>query len=284
MIDALIQRGTLNSGRPIDYAFGLAHGTYRGLPTVSHSGGDAGYRANFLRFPDEGVTFLCMSNLADINAVAASCQAADIYLAGRLVQKTARAPANETVGARGGDLTELAGWYWQEDDEFGWRIERDALDLVLRFGPDAHTALYSVGHGRDRNAEDSLRLCFSPDDDSGRGRLTAQWDDGHDPFDLYKTEEFAPAASDLASFEGLYVSDEVMPRHRITAHDGQLVLLRAKFKPDSLRPLIRDYFRGAIGGLRFVRGQDGQVRSFVLNKGRIRGMEFVRDLSLRRTD
>ena len=31
----------------------LSHGTYRGLPTVGHGGADAGYRSQFLRFPDQ---------------------------------------------------------------------------------------------------------------------------------------------------------------------------------------------------------------------------------------
>ena len=47
-----LERGKLNSGKVIDYAFGLALGKYRGLPTVGHGGADAGYRADFLRFPN----------------------------------------------------------------------------------------------------------------------------------------------------------------------------------------------------------------------------------------
>ena len=43
--------GVLNSGKKIDYASALRIGTYRGLPTVSHSGSWAGYRAQLLRFP-----------------------------------------------------------------------------------------------------------------------------------------------------------------------------------------------------------------------------------------
>ena len=37
----------------INYALGLSHGAYRDLPTVGHGGSDAGYRSQFLRFPEQ---------------------------------------------------------------------------------------------------------------------------------------------------------------------------------------------------------------------------------------
>src|SRR5688500_16593639 len=41
MLEALLTRGVLTDKRPIDYAFGISHGTYRSVPTVSHGGADA---------------------------------------------------------------------------------------------------------------------------------------------------------------------------------------------------------------------------------------------------
>ena len=49
----MLQRDKLNSGELQDYASGLAIGTYRGLPTVGHSGADAGYRSDMARFPEQ---------------------------------------------------------------------------------------------------------------------------------------------------------------------------------------------------------------------------------------
>ena len=81
LLTALLTRGVLNDGRPIDYAFGISHGTYRGVPTVSHGGADAGYRAAFLRFPAQrfGVAVLC--NLASANPTLLAQRVADVYLA-----------------------------------------------------------------------------------------------------------------------------------------------------------------------------------------------------------
>ena len=54
--------GVLNSGKKIDYASALRLGTYRGLPTVSHSGSWAGYRAQLLRFPEQKFAVACLCN------------------------------------------------------------------------------------------------------------------------------------------------------------------------------------------------------------------------------
>src|SRR5580704_4443905 len=53
LIEQMIERGKLNDGKEVDYAFGLSRGKYRGLATVDHAGSDAGYRADLLRFPDQ---------------------------------------------------------------------------------------------------------------------------------------------------------------------------------------------------------------------------------------
>ena len=80
LLDLIHQRGKLNSGEDQDYAFGLSHGTYRGLRTVGHGGADAGYRANFVRFPDQGYSFVALCNLAQTNPGRLARNVADIYL------------------------------------------------------------------------------------------------------------------------------------------------------------------------------------------------------------
>jgi CubicO group peptidase (beta-lactamase class C family) len=73
-------RGKLASGREIDYAGGLAIGKYRGLDIVEHSGGDAGYRSNIVRFPKEHLAVVILSNAGDMNAPRLSRKVADAYL------------------------------------------------------------------------------------------------------------------------------------------------------------------------------------------------------------
>ena len=61
VIEQMHQRGMLNNGEQISYAFGLNIGDYRGLKTVGHSGSWRGFRSHLMRFPDQkfGVVILC---------------------------------------------------------------------------------------------------------------------------------------------------------------------------------------------------------------------------------
>ena len=80
VIEQMHQRGVLNDGEQIDYAFGLNIGEYRGLKTVGHSGSWRGFRSHLMRFPDQkfGVVILC--NLDTFNPLSLAEKVADLYL------------------------------------------------------------------------------------------------------------------------------------------------------------------------------------------------------------
>ncbi len=79
-INQLHQRGRLNDGTQLDYAFGLRIGEYKGRKTVGHNGSMMGFKASFLRFPEERLTFVCLCNLGDIEPAQLTRKVADIYL------------------------------------------------------------------------------------------------------------------------------------------------------------------------------------------------------------
>src|ERR1700693_5167892 len=78
------EKGTLNNGKEIDYASGLEIGKCRGLRTVEHSGGDAAYRTNILRFPEQRFSVVLLANAGDLRPATLSFKIADIYLKDRL--------------------------------------------------------------------------------------------------------------------------------------------------------------------------------------------------------
>jgi len=84
VMDMLHTTGTLNSGKKIDYAFGLRVGEYRGLKAVRHSGSWAGFLAAIVRFPEQYFSVICLANLSSMSPSELCNKVADIYLAGKL--------------------------------------------------------------------------------------------------------------------------------------------------------------------------------------------------------
>ena len=78
------ERGVLNSGDTIPYAFGISHGEHRGLATVGHTGSWVGYRAAMSRYPEAGYAFVAFCNRSAIAPAALIASTAEIYLEDRM--------------------------------------------------------------------------------------------------------------------------------------------------------------------------------------------------------
>ncbi len=92
LIKQMLERGRLNNGEQLDYAFGLFLGKYRGPPTVDHPGADAGYRSDMIRFPQQHFSVACLCNVADSRPEELTRKVADIYLAKELKPRETEEP------------------------------------------------------------------------------------------------------------------------------------------------------------------------------------------------
>lgn len=140
-IDQLHERFVLTSGDTLDYAFGLRVGEYRGLRTVGHTGNMMGFKAAFVRFPDERFSVLQLCNLGDIDPLEMAHRVADVYLEDRLApraaeSKPADAPVERALKARptldAEALLAYTGAYYSEELDATYRVELRDDALVVR--------------------------------------------------------------------------------------------------------------------------------------------------------
>jgi CubicO group peptidase (beta-lactamase class C family) len=66
-LDLIQTPGVITSGEDLTYAFGLALGEVDGRRTVGHGGSFMGFRADFVRYPDQGVSAAALCNLGSID-------------------------------------------------------------------------------------------------------------------------------------------------------------------------------------------------------------------------
>lgn len=141
--------GVLNDGKAVAYALGLTVDTYRGLRRVSHGGAWAGFRAHFLRFPDQAVSIFALCNLASSNPGNLTLRVADALLADRLgprVSESGSAPAISPRPAMPGPpvLAGLAGRYRSEELLADWIVTTRGDSLFARPGLGAEFPLRAV--------------------------------------------------------------------------------------------------------------------------------------------
>ncbi len=269
----LFERGALNDGPALDYAGGLVHGRYRGLPTLQHGGADAGFRSYVLHFPEVGFTVVVLANREDCNASALSRSIADIYLKEELGKAAdgSEEPAvplellaavtghyrldagvEAQVALRGGSL------YLQSEGETAARLEPGGgLEFVIR-EIQAAVTFFEPADGESggftlRRGEQEMKAVRIPASD-------------HDP-------------EELSRFAGEYYGPEQRLPFRVVVRGRQLVLEHPRHPDTPLRPQHGDVFTSSrwwLRQLRFLRDAEEQVTGLTISSNRVWNLRFQR--------
>ena len=267
-LDAMFERGVLANGTRIPYASGIVHGTQNGLPTVAHGGADAGYRAVFLRFPEQrfGISVLC--NIATANPTDLANRVADIYLGDRMT-RTGAPPDEPEVPIAPEELPKLAGTYWSTPSAALAEIQVEGGRVYAIYGG-PRTRLIPIGPARFVMRPQRLYFTFA----DGGVRIGSQ---PSGPGELFaRAEAFKPTAKMLEEFAGSYRSEELDIVYHVRMEGGALRLERLKNRPGTLTPQVADTFGSPAGALRFTRDSAGRIDGFLLEAGRVRGLRFRR--------
>jgi CubicO group peptidase (beta-lactamase class C family) len=86
LVQEIITPGALNTGEGLDYAFGLRIDKYKGLRRIGHAGEWAGYRSDYLRFPEQKFSVICLANLSSIEPRHLTEQVANLYLGNLFIE------------------------------------------------------------------------------------------------------------------------------------------------------------------------------------------------------
>ena len=270
----LHEQAVLTSGRKVEYARGLFIGSYKGFPTVSHSGATGGYRAWLGRYPEQGLSVAMLCNGADAPGDL-PFKVAEVYLPASAVAQpvtqrvslpgtaSAVTPAARTMPAMRVAPEELAsrpGIYVSEGALQITRVVADGEGLRIQGGP----AFQPEGPGRYKAG--ASELAFRPD-----GALERRAADGEVTTFRWEATGWQPSAAELAELAGTYVSDEAETRVILSVKDGKLAVL-SEDRPGAqalLNPLYKDGFTRPGSLLRVVRNKAGKVEGLRYQGGRV---------------
>lgn len=132
-----LDRGVLNDGKQIAYAFGLEIGEYRGLPTVEHSGSTGGYRTDLMRFPEQHTSVATMCNVSNADAVGLAHRVADVVLGARFTKppvaanvRAAGQTAAPAVALTQSERAAMTGRFYSPELDATYEL-RDAGDALV---------------------------------------------------------------------------------------------------------------------------------------------------------
>jgi CubicO group peptidase (beta-lactamase class C family) len=273
--DRMLVRGVLNDGEELDYAFGLRHGEHRGLETIRHGGAFMGFRAEHLRFPEEGLSVTVLCNLASTQPSRLADQVADIFLEEQLVESPSdEAPMEETpafVTLPGETLNALAGGYQDTERRRVWRLSAKDGSLIVEGGPLPLTlSPLDEHHFVAVDAPVPIEVYFIPDASGFSVSVRGVAWGAFEPVELA-----TPTTEQLARYSGRYYSEELDAHFTIAVDDSVLTVQRRRLEPETAEPTAIDAFQMSGMIIEFSSSGD-QVTGFALTSGRVRGVRFIR--------
>jgi CubicO group peptidase (beta-lactamase class C family) len=279
VIAQMKQQGVLNSGEKIDYAFGLAIGEHKGLKTISHSGGDAGFRSHLLLFPDQRFAVAVLSNSGSVNPSQLARQTAEVYLGNLLDEETNKEkPSERRVANIPSSVFEAyEGRYELEDGSI--LILTKEGDRLMAEHPNApeKMQLFPESMAKFFLKTADVRVQFHPEKDGYVERLTVFAEGETIKGKRCKVEELAP--EQMREYAGDYYSGELETTYQIVLQDEEIL---ARHRRHGDIPLVRtkeDVFTGRrwfFHKVQFVRNEKNRIAGFLLTGGRVRNLRFER--------
>lgn len=272
----------LNDGQEIGYGFGLSLRQRGNVRLVGHDGADAGYRASYVRAPEQGLAVVILCNLSTMVPGNLAERVLSVFLDDEAAEVSPEPPALNQA-----QRDSLPGFY--RSDLSGWLLEISGDDgsLFLRLGRELPLRPIS---------QDPLRLAVgglgsmtieveSADRATGpETLLVAQGGGIVERFSRISDEE--RALGPLDEYSGRYHSDELDTSYSLVVRDGDegtdqessptLYWRRKRFTDRPLRPVLRDTFIAGMTRFEFTRDNQGAVDGFTVNTMRCCGVRFER--------
>lgn len=269
-------RGVLNNRNEIPYAFGIAHGMYRGVAMLNHSGSWAGFVSFLVYFPEQKAGVVVLANTPSVNTSRAAYSMSDIFFENALGERpvaAAPAPPPSSFTHSVAQLDRYAGVYQLGP---GWyvRIRREGNQLISFVAGETDAPMTARSNNEFWIASYGTSMFFADAPTAPAAFVTYR---GHQSPRVDERGLKAPAS--LAEFAGIYESEELGIAYPVDVKASTLTLHSRQLGDIQLRHAWRDDFSGsgAFRSVNFQRDKAGRVVGFLVNiDERSRDIRFVK--------
>lgn len=277
-IDLILTRGKLNDGEELDYAFGLFHGKYKGLKTVSHGGGMLGFRTEMIRFPEQEFTAICLCNLPAFNPNDLCKKIADIFLSDLYTEEQKAESGSEQN--KGEDisvdpviLNSYTGKYRMDIGPVLTILTEDS-HLKAEITGQPKMILRALSETSFINEKTGAEMTFNKDEEGYVDKMIVKISGME--INAERIEIKSPTPEQLQEFIGEYFSDELDAIYKLSLRENTLSVTVKKNPPVPLEMTEKDKFAGPMFKLDFKRNAQNNIVGFNLDAGRVKNLEFIR--------
>jgi CubicO group peptidase (beta-lactamase class C family) len=278
-IDLLTRRSKLNDSTELNYGMGIELMPYKGWRQYSHSGADAGYRANISVFPDLKMGFIVLSNVADSDPTGKTLAIADMFISDTTLKKRSlkQEPLDSTKAILK-DTLSIRKFLGNYMSEAGLPVSLKLKDKMLYYH------LYDDSKLLVRDSSNTFLIYETPDI-----RFVLGMQQADTTIDILSLNTYSHLTKYnlnrkldnkfLKLYTGSYYSHELDTRYNIVLKDSQLWLTHSKYNRTRLflindDQLINDFWW--MRNLRVLRNDKGIITGFEVNCGRVNHLQFLK--------
>jgi len=276
LIQEILTPGALNNGERLNYAFGLWVDAHKGLHTIQHAGGWAGYRSDYIQFPEQKLSVICLANLSSITPWNLTVQVADIYLADWFKQgeQPTSKKAVEFIDLTPSQIESLIGLYYDQKHGDILKILVQAKKLVGKgFSLDFPLAATRPMQLLALDTPFEIELEFAEPQPENALTIIVKLGGGK-PREFQKMASAPLNLAQWADYVGVYYSDELNAFQKILL-DGEQLCFRRGYSPvEALQPVAKDFFQAGELHFQFERDQHNRICALRLSAGRVKTIRF----------
>lgn len=271
----------LNNGKTFGGALGQFVGQYKGLNEIQHGGADAGYRSFLTRFPDEKLSVIVLSNVAEFNAGDIAHKVADIYLKDKLkveppkeVKKGENANASRVVV----DQAVLNTYVGDFELQPGFNISimtNNNGQLAGQATGQPQFPLQPISNTEFKVEGIDAKVEFVPN--GGDKVKTLKLHQNGRIMDAQRIKGFDKSAVNLAEFSGSFYSEELSTTYDFVVVGDKLMAKHSRHSDFELQAVKKDFFNGQawfFGQIEFLRDTNGSITGCKVTNGRVRNLYF----------
>lgn len=262
-------------GARIEYGYGLILGHHGAYTTLEHAGGDAAFRAYYLRVPDHRLSVIILANFLEISPSQIARQIVDLILPqpDRGAAMSSTAPLDLKLH----NVARIDGLYRHDESGVTCEISLRGGQLHLA-SSGADYELVPLANGNFRVRDMDIEVVFDLSR-PGPAQSVAVHVGGNTVNRCARVTATEPTdGAALADFAGTFVSCDLDTDYTVAPRDGLLVVRGPRGLAIRLRPSHRDAFAAldTTIDVQFQRSEDGKVHGFLLSSERAWNIPFTR--------
>lgn len=277
IIDQMNTLAILNNGETFGGAYGQFVGLYKGLQQIQHSGGDAGYRAHFVRFPEQDFAVSVVSNSGTSNPVALALQVADLYLKDEFKEEEAAPKKKEkAIKLTENELKAFEGHYWDAKDLYSRKIHLKGGSLQYDRSNGNVTELAPIDKNTFKmlNIPTDVIVTFSSKDGKDR-MIVSEGETILGTLDEYTAVD--PSSIDVKNYLGSYTSEELSTTYTMVEEEGKLIATHPRSSDIPLTLVKSDVFSAGGNTIEFTRDATNTIQGLKTSGGRVKNLKFSKD-------